>query len=348
MIARLREVWARLQRTRLLRAWNRYNDLRGNRLAGAVTFYGFISLFPLLVLAAAVASAIAGPDGIETVQDLVDENLPGVKVEVQTFFDNAGTIGVIGAATLLITGLGWVDATRAAVRSMWGIEDQPGNVVVRKAGDFAALAALGVLLAVSWGVSVVIGGLTEEVLEFVGIGGGFGRAVLWVVGAVVSVAVSAAMFAFLLAGLPRIPMGTGNLVIAAISGAAVFEVLKQFLVGFVVGTAAQSTYAAFAAPLALLAWIYLVTRLLMFLAALTAETAVDALAADENPVSEQTDDDETRVNPHGHAAVAFTPTARQARNAGVAAGATLGAAGLALALIVARAARDLFRRPRSE
>jgi membrane protein len=37
----------------------------------------------------------------------------------------------------------------------------------------------------------------------------------------------------------------------------------------------DNTYAAFAVPLALLAWIYLVARLLMFLAASTAEWAAE-------------------------------------------------------------------------
>lgn len=340
MKARLRAIWARLQTTRALRAWNRYNTLRGNRLAGAVTFYGFVSLFPLLVIAAAVGSAVAGSDGIETIQQIVDENLPGLGIEVEKFYGRAGTIGIIGAGTLLVTGLGWVDATRAAVRSMWGVDDQPGNVVTRKALDVASLAGLGVLLAASWGVSVLVGALAEDVLGWTGLNGTFSTAVLWVIGTALSIGVSGLLFAYLLAGLPRIAMAARGLVAASLLGAVAFEILKQFLVGFVTGPASSSGYAAFAAPLALLAWIYLVTRLLMFLAALTAEWAVDTL-----------DDDEDAGAPGPIPATQPAPvgaglTPRQVRGTAVAAGAVLGAMSTAVLVAVWRAARELgTRRP---
>lgn len=364
MIARLREIWARLQLTLPLRAWQRYGDLRGNRLAGASSFYGFVSLFPLLVLGAAVVSAVAGASGVQTMQEIVDENLPGLGIRVETFYRNAGTIGVIGAGTLLFTGLGWVDSVRAAVRSMWGVDDQPGNIVVRKALDVAALVGLGVLIAVSWGASVVLGELAADLLELLGFDGPVGRILLWTVSATLSIGVSALLFAYLLTGLPRIVIPTRSLIAASLLGAVVFEILKQFLVQYVAGPASRSAYAAFAAPLAMLAWIYLVTRLLMLLAALTAESAIDRLDAEVDAsadVEAGTEADTTgsvvmagsrNELPRGQAGMGVSgagfvaggqldPALRQARAVGIASGVLLGAAGVGLALLASRAVKAL-------
>ncbi|WP_162605807.1 YihY/virulence factor BrkB family protein [Jiangella aurantiaca] len=344
MIGRLRALWDRLQLTLPLRAWKRYSDLRGNRLAGASSFYGFVSLFPLLVLSAAIVSAIAGPSGVDTVQDIVNENLPGLEVDVSTFHRNAGTVGVIGAVVLLFTGLGWVDSVRAAVRSMWGLDDQPGNIAVRKGLDILSLAGLGVLILVSSGASVVVISFAGEVLDWLGFGSG--GWMLRVVSGLVSVGASTALFAYLLSGLPRIVVPVRILAVVSLLSAVVFEVLKQFLVQYVAGTATQNSYAAFATPLAMLAWIYLVTRLLMVAAAVTAESAIDELEAAERaeaagPLQSQTRGEE----PAGAGTAVLSPG--QIRATEVAAGAVLGAAGLGLALLAARAARTVrsaFRR----
>ncbi|WP_053207342.1 YihY/virulence factor BrkB family protein [Jiangella muralis] len=346
MIARLRASWERLQRTLPLRAWKRYGDLRGNRLAGASSFYGFVSLFPLLVLAAAIVSAIAGPAGVETVQEIVDDNLPGLNIDVATFHNNAGTLGVIGAGVLLFTGLGWVDSVRAAVRSMWGLDDQPGNFLVRKGLDVVSLAGLGVLILVSSGASVILVSYAGDVLDWLGFDNG--SWMLRLVSGLISVGGSMALFAYMLSGLPRIVVPVRNLALVSLLSAVVFEVLKQFLVQYVVGTATQSSYAAFAAPLALLAWIYLVTRLLMVAAALTAESAIDELEEDE-----RAEDERAAATTGGAAAAgpAGVLSAGQARVTEVAAGAVLGAAGLALAVLTTRAAKALrfaVRRQRDE
>lgn len=277
MIARLvawaKQRWKQIEVTLPVRAWNRFADLRGNRLAGAVAFYGFVALFPLLLLLAAVASMLSREDGKEIVQDLVDDNLPGLKFDVSPFFAHANTLTLISAVALLWTGLAWVDAVRAAVRSMWELDDQPGNVVVRKALDLLTLVGLGVLVLLSFGASVALSYVSGQVLDFVGIEGGWGNAALQVVSVVLSVAVTAVLFAYLLSGMPRIVVEARHLWWVALSGAVAFELLRRLLVGFITGPASRDAYAAFAVPLALLAWIYVISRLLMLLAAINAEVA---------------------------------------------------------------------------
>lgn len=369
---RLQRLWNRLEPTLPVRSWQRYGDLRGDRLAGAASFYGFVSLFPLVLLAAAVASAVAGSSGIQTVQDLVDENLPGFGsgsgngIDVAGIYRNSGTLGVIGGVSLLYTGLRWVDSIRAAVRSMWRIEDKPGNIVTRKLFDLLALGGLGILLMLSWGTSVVLRRMARTLLDWMDVGGASGAGSLEVVSWVLSIGVNTLLFSYLLAGLPRIIVPARNLLLAALLGAGVFEVLKTFLVEYVVGPASNSAYAAFATPLAMLAWIYLVTRLLMLLAALTVESAIDKLEAEERAsgthsnrvaAAESASTDRRPVkagtaSAGGSAAAAVggtqvggtpavEPSVRQARAVGMAAGAILGAAGAGLAVLTGRAVRGL-------
>jgi membrane protein len=275
MFGLARQLAGRLKESRPVRAYFRYDRLRGNRLAGAVSFYGFVALFPLLIIAAAVIGRALGRDRAADLQEIVDENLPGIaeSLNVQGFVDRAGTIGLVSGVLLLWTGLSWVDAVRAAVRSMWEKDDQPGNVVERKTLDVLALAGLGLVLAVSWAASVFVGSAADEIFDELGFGiGAVLRRVLALSLAILS---SSVLFAYLLTGLPRVRVPWRVLVPMALIGGLVFELLKQVVTQFAVVVAPDNTYAAFAVPLALLAWIYLVTRLLMLLAAFSAEWASD-------------------------------------------------------------------------
>jgi membrane protein len=287
LAGRAEHLWERLQPTLSVRAWRRYGDLRGDRLAGAASFYGFVSLFPLLLLSAAIASRIAGRSGVATVQEMVNENLPDLDIEVAQFYQNAGAVGAVSFAILLFSGLRWVDAIRAAVRSMWGMDDQPGNVVVRKVLDLVSLAGLGLLLVTSWVISVVVRQMTGELLTWLGIDGTVGAGALEMVGVALSIAVNTLLFAYLLSGLPRIRVPVREQVLTALFGAVVFEILKTFLVEYVVGAGTATSYGAFATPVIVIAWIYIVTRLLMVLAAVTAESAIDLLEREERAAGAQ-------------------------------------------------------------
>lgn len=272
MLERAKATIERLKKTLLFRTFLRYGRLRGNRLAGAVSFYGFVSLFPLLIIAAAVVARAAGPLQVADLQEIVDDNLPGLELNVSAFANNAGTIGLVGGVVLLWSGLSWVDATRAAVRSMWEKDDQPGNFFVRKALDLGALVGLGLVLALSWSATVLVGSAADQVLDWIGLEGAVLGRVAALTLAIVS---SSALFAYLLSGLPRIRVQWRVLIPIALAGGLVFELLKQIVAQFAVLAAPDSTYAAFAVPLALIGWIYVVTRVLMMLAAFAAEWVHD-------------------------------------------------------------------------
>lgn len=275
LIARGETVTARLMSTSAVRSAIRYTEQRGNRLAGAVSFYGFVSLFALLTLIGSITLQLIGSEGLQTVQEITDEYLPGLEIDVAALAGNAGTIGLVGAIVLLWTGLAWVDSTRAAVRSMWRLDDAPGKYVTRKLIDLVVLVGLGAVLLVSWAATVMVDAAADQVLGWLGIDDGGGWWISRTTALVVGLVSSAVLFGYLLAGLPRIPVPIRVLLPVAALGGLVFELLKQLVTQYAVLAVPDNTYAAFAVPLALLAWIYLVARLLMFLAASTAEWAAE-------------------------------------------------------------------------
>ncbi|MGH3345132.1 MAG: YihY/virulence factor BrkB family protein, partial [Carbonactinosporaceae bacterium] len=258
---------------RVLLAARRYLDARGNRLAGAVTYFGFLSVFPLTVLAAAVAAALAGPQQIRQLQAAIEESIPGIadKVPIEPLVRNAGSVGVIGALLLLVSGLGWVDAARGAIRTMWGLEDAPGNMITLKLADVASLVGLAATAGVSILGSTLATTAAHRVADLLGVTGTSAAALgLRVLGVVAAVLASILLFFSLLVVLPRIHVPRGAALQGAVIGGIGFEILKYALASYIGDVAGKNVYGAFGAPVALLLWINFVSRLLLFCSAWTA------------------------------------------------------------------------------
>ncbi len=269
------QAWAHwATHTPIGRALHRFNHFRGTRLAGTVTFYGFLSVFPILVLAFSVTLRVVGADGVAQLERFVEEYVPGVadQLALQQVRSSAASLQLVGAVTLLVTGLGWVDATRASVRSMWGLSDKHGSLVVRKLGDAVALVGLGALVALSLVASTWVSGAGEQLLTRLGADGSTAGVLAANVLAQALAALTASIIvAYIISGLPRIRVPWRVLLPAAVVGGVALEVLKRLLIGYISGFASNNTYGAFGVPVALLVWIYVVARLLMVIAAWTAE-----------------------------------------------------------------------------
>lgn len=264
----------RARKTPVGRAFHRFNHFRGTRLAGTVTFYGFLSVFPLLILGFSVALRVVGSDGVAQLEDFVEQYVPGIadELRLQEVRSSAASLQVVGVATLLVTGLGWVDATRASVRAMWGLPDRDGNLVVRKLVDLLALAGLGALVALSLAASTWVSGAGERLLAVTNQEEStVGLLASNLLAQTLALLTASLLVGYIISGLPRILMQWRVLLPAALVGGLTLELLKRLLIGYVSGFAGNSTYGAFGVPVALLIWIYVIARLLMVIAAWTAE-----------------------------------------------------------------------------
>jgi len=280
-VRRVREKAGEAAASPLYRAFTRYKVQRGGRLAAAMTYSAFLSLFPLLAVSIAITSAVLGDSGVAKLRTRFQENLPGLadKFSLDSIVGQAATVGLISGVLLIWSGLSWVNTARGSLRAIWKVPDMPGKFVGRKLADLASLAGLGLTAVITVGATAVSASLAADVLRWLGVADTFAaRDVLRVIGLGVGLAASTAMFAYLLAGIPRLVIARGLLLRAAFVAAVVLEVTKGLVDSYLSGVAAKSLYGAFGVPVALMIWFNLTFQMVLFLSSWTATRTEDALA----------------------------------------------------------------------
>ncbi|WP_407989926.1 YihY/virulence factor BrkB family protein [Kitasatospora sp. CMC57] len=265
-------IAARVLRSRPWLVYAHFTEMQGNRLAGAVTFFAFLALFPLLTVALAIAVATLSDSRVDRLQHDIADQLPGLSdsLDLPSLVANAGTVGLISGFLLLISGLGWVATMRGSIREIWRLPTDEGNPVIGKLWDCAVLVGLGLVSAVSLGASAMATTLARRAAEWLGLDGvGW---LLSLVGFLIAVGADLVLFAYLLGPFPRITEEQQRRALfqAALIGAVGFELLKLLLSSYLGSVAGKSLYGAFGVPVALLLWIDFVGRLLLFCASWTA------------------------------------------------------------------------------
>jgi membrane protein len=266
-----------------------YGAVNGSGQAGAVTYFGFLSFFPILAIAFFVVGLLAGvfPRIRTQMVTAVGEILPGVigsgpgQVGLSTVEASASTAGVVGLVGLLYSGLGWLSGMRQSLEVMFSVprQEQPG-FLLGKLRDLVTLALFGVTLLVSVALSGAVTGFSGQILDAVGIDprATLPALLLGLVGHVLAIAASLvllfSMFTLLVSEshVPRPALVRG-----ALLGAVGFEVLKVAANLLLGQTRGQPAFQAFGVALILLVWINYFSRLVMYAAA-WAYTDPEALA----------------------------------------------------------------------
>lgn len=265
----------------LIRAYQRYSADAGDRQAASVTFFGFLSFFPLLALAASVLGYVLGDEAVGTVVREVNSYANGLADQLMLrdlLTDNrkAGVAGLIGLVGLLYSGLGWVDALREAIRTMWHHNVKEGNLLVKKLKDVVVLAGLGATVVVSVGVSAAATALNGFVIDLVNLPPGVANVVTAVAGIALGLLASTLLFLYLFWRLPKVTTPMRRVLRGAVLAAVLFEVLKQVGAFYIARTTQNPLYGSFAVIVGLLVWINLVSRLLLLCAAWTVTAPYDS------------------------------------------------------------------------
>lgn len=264
---------ARLMLTHAWRSYERLDRVHWTRLAAAMTFRSFVALFPLLTVVAAIGAATLSQDQQNTLQDSITDQVPGIsdQLNVEDLVQNAGTVGLIAGAVLLLTGISWAGAMRDCLRAVWELPDEEENPVLRKGKDAGILVGLGGALLVTLVASTVASALVGRISDAIGLEkGGWGGIVLHVAAFAVAVGADFLLLLYVLTLLPGVEPTRHRLIVAALTGAIGFELLKLLLSGYMQGVAGKSMYGAFGVPVALLLWINFTSKLVLFCAAWTA------------------------------------------------------------------------------
>jgi YihY family inner membrane protein len=234
----------------------KFADDQGNYLAALITYYGFLSFFPLLLLFSSVLGFIL--QGNADLQDqILNSTLSQFPVIGEQLSSPSGLHGsttavVVGIVGSLYGALGVAQATQNAMNSAWAV---PRN---RRPNPLAArLRSMLLLLTVGLAVvgTTVLSALGSSGAAF-GANLGFGTKIL---ATLLSVALNTIVFVLAFKVSTAHKLSARDAAPGAVTAAVIWQVLQSFgtaYVGHVVKDATV-TNAVFALVLGLMAWIYL-------------------------------------------------------------------------------------------
>jgi membrane protein len=262
-----------------VRAYDRHSEVLGGQVAGAITYFGFLSFFPLLALAFAAVGYISEwyPEAQNDITKAVEQAFPSLvgsgpnQINIQDVVAAKAGAGILGLLGLLYAGLGWLDALRDGLRRVFGTLDEPLPFLKKKLVDLVVLLLLGAALLASLVVSSLATNATEYVLDLVGLQDSVVAAVLLKILAVaVALLVDTVLIAILLSRLSGAHLPWRQVRSGALLAAVGFEVLKLLGTFLIAKTTENPMYATFGVVVGLLVWINFVSRLLIYSAAWTA------------------------------------------------------------------------------
>ena len=240
----------------------KFGDDQGGNLAALIAYYGFLSLFPLLlVMFTVLGFVLHGHPGLQEdlrTSALADFPIIGDQISRNVTSVRGSGIGLaIGIIGTFWGGLGIANAAQNAMNRIWDvpITARPG-FFPRIARSLAMIATIGVgILA-----TTLLSGLGSA-LGDLGVG-------LRILAFVVSLGLNIVLFVVAFRVSTARDVAWRDLVPGAIFAAAGWEVL-QVLGGFYVSRTLQGmtqTYGMFAIVLGLLAWIFLQAQVVVYAA----------------------------------------------------------------------------------
>ncbi|MGV8805411.1 MAG: YihY/virulence factor BrkB family protein [Polaromonas sp.] len=277
----------------LWRAVNQWIAADGLRMSAAMSFYGILSLAPLLVLLVAVMGwwvdrsyiesslvaqirAVIGDSGAQVVQQaLTSAQQPSEGI----------TASLLAFALLLSGATGVFAELQDAFERLWrqGSGEAPKQkwwygATLRLRG-VAYILALGFLLLVSLAVSTfsaLLSGWAGHYLPM--------EKVIWVVNETLSIAFCVALFISLMRMSSGPKPALRFLVMGSVAGAILFQ-LGKYLMAYYLSTAAVvSAYGAAGSLVVILMWIYFSSGVLLLAASMARAWADEAALADGKPL----------------------------------------------------------------
>lgn len=278
-----RRVAARPGIAHLIRAWDRFTDRLGNQFAAAITYFSFLSLVPILMVAFSIAGLIlaSSPSTLASLKDAVTALLPSGDLadSVGTLIDQAVgqslTVGLIGLLIAAYSGLSWMGNIRDAVRAQWRPrwqrpEHDDGNLLMRYVWDLVALVGLLAAILVSFALTAVGTAAQNLVMGWLDISPGTWLAAALRVGPfALAIGAGTVTFAWVYTVLPHRADRAARrpLLIGALAMSVVFEVLKAALTLLVTRMSSSPSGVVFGSIIGLLLFFNLVARAFLMIAA---------------------------------------------------------------------------------
>lgn len=238
----------------------KFSDDRAGRAAALVAYYGFFSLFPLLLVAVTVVGFVFKGGERDWLLDSALAQIPVIGDQLRDKVNPLqGSVSalVFGLFAALWAGLGCMQAAQDGVNAVWGLPraEHPNFFWKR-------LRSLGALAVVS--LTLVVGAAATQVATLLPSIPLVGR----IAGVAVSTLLNAGLFALAFQVLAAGHQRWGDLAPGALlagAGYSALQVLGQWFVQRRI-TGATTAYGTFAAVIGLLTWLYLLAQLCLLAA----------------------------------------------------------------------------------
>ena len=239
----------------------KFGEDEGGNLCAMLTYYGFLSLFPLLLVFFTVLGFVldGNPQLQQDLRTSALANIPIIGDQIAknvTSVQGSGIALVVGLLGSLWGGLGIANAAQDAMNRVWGVArtTRPG-FVPRVLRDLALIGTIGVAIV----ATTVLGAAAGYVSGNIG----------WrVLATVLAIAMDTAVFLFAFRLLTARDLPWRELLPGALLAAVAWEILH-----LVAGTYAShvlkgmsQTYGMFAIVLGALGWIFLQARVVVYAA----------------------------------------------------------------------------------
>lgn len=236
----------------------KFFDDQGNYLTAMITYYAFLSLFPLLLLLTSILGfALNGnPDLQQKVLDSALSRLPVIGGQIG---DNISSLRgntvavVVGALGGLYGSLGVVQAAQNAFNKVWAVpRNNRPNPLMARVRSLAMLVVLGLGLIVSTALSALSAVAGRIGGSELGVG-------LRVLLALAAVLLNVALLAFAFRLLTAQSVGTRRVLPGAIGAAITWQLLQTAGTYYFGNTlrGSSATYGLFGVVLGLMVWLYL-------------------------------------------------------------------------------------------
>lgn len=249
--------------------FKKYGDKRGSALAALLTYYGFLSLFPLLLAATTVLGYVV-PGNVKLQRTLVDSAVVNFPILGSEIARNVGSMHGSGFALLVGTvgalygGLGIANSAQDAMNRIWSVPPQRRRGLVPR--TLRSLRLIG-----SVGVGLICVSTLGSAANFVGSVGVAGRVAMFVAVTLLHIAI----VWMALTTLPALDAPWRIHLPGAILAGVVWHILEVFG-GLYVTRVLQGmnqTYGLFAIVIGLLGWINIQSQVMLFAATLNVVTA---------------------------------------------------------------------------
>lgn len=234
----------------------KFAEDQGPYLAALITYYGFLSLFPLLLLLASILGFVL-QDNSDLQQRILDSAVSQFPVIGEELSDPQGLRGngaavIVGGIVALYGALGFAQALQNALNVAWSVpRHRRPNPIMARLRSVLLIGTAGVAVLTTTIVSVLAAQIDANGELFNG----------WIAApvAVLAVAINSAIFAVAFRISTVANLSRRDVLPGAITAAVIWQLLQLFGAAYVANVVNESgtTYGVFAIVLGLLAWIYL-------------------------------------------------------------------------------------------